>query len=163
MSHDLISVIMPAHNAEKYIAASIESVLAQTYSNWELIVVDDGSTDSTATVVQEFVKRDPRIKYKFQENGRLGKARNTAIRNSTGPLIAFLDSDDLWMPGKLEAQRWAMTENNADIVYSNCYVFKNENIDDETETFRSSVGKFSGSDSSIPWSVRTDFRFSQCC
>ena len=146
MSQDLISVIMPAYNAEKYIAASIESVLAQTYPDWELIVVDDGSTDGTATVVQEFVKRDPRIKYVFQENGRLGKARNTGIRNATGSLIAFLDSDDLWMPAKLEAQTRAMAANNADVVYSKTYVFSDKNINDETETLPSSVGKFSGPD-----------------
>ena len=135
---------MPAYNAEKYIAASIESVLAQTYSDWELIVVDDGSTDSTATVVREFVKRDPRIKYIFQENSRLGKARNTGIANSTGPLVAFLDSDDLWIPTKLEAQTRAMAENNADVVYSKSYVFSDENIVDETQTLTSSAGKFSG-------------------
>ena len=137
---------MPAYNAEKYIAASIESVLAQTYSDWELIVVDDGSTDRTATIVQEFVKRDPRIKYVFQENGRLGKARNTGIRNSTGTLVAFLDSDDLWMPTKLEAQTRAMAENNADVVYSKSYVFRDGNIDNETETLKSPTGKFSGPD-----------------
>ena len=137
---------MPAYNAEKYIAASIESVLAQTYSNWELIVVDDGSTDRTATVVQEFVRRDGCIRYLFQENGRLGKARNTGIRNSMGPLVAFLDSDDLWMPTKLEAQTRAIAENNADVVYSKSYVFSDENTDDETEILVSSVGKFSGPD-----------------
>jgi len=146
MSDDLVSIIMPAYNAERYIAASIESVLAQTYSNWELIVVDDGSTDNTAAVVQEFVARDPRIKYIFQENGRLGKARNTSIRNSTGPLIAFLDSDDLWLPAKLEMQMRAIAQNNADVVYSKTYVFKNDNIDDETETLRNPAGKFSGPD-----------------
>jgi teichuronic acid biosynthesis glycosyltransferase TuaG len=137
---------MPAYNAEKYIAASIESVLTQTYSNWELIVVDDGSTDRTATVVQEFVSRDSRIKYIFQENGRLGKARNTGIMNATGSLIAFLDSDDLWVPIKLEAQTRAMAENNADVVYSKTYVFRNDHIDDETETLKSLAGKFSGPD-----------------
>jgi teichuronic acid biosynthesis glycosyltransferase TuaG len=146
MSDDLVSIIMPAYNAEKYIAASIESVLAQTYSDWELIVVDDGSTDSTATVVQEFATSDPRVRYIFQENGRLGKARNTGISNSTGRLIAFLDSDDLWLPTKLEVQTRAMAENNADVVYSKSYVFCDENIDDETQTLTSSAGKFSGPD-----------------
>jgi teichuronic acid biosynthesis glycosyltransferase TuaG len=146
MSDDLVSIIMPAYNAEKYIAASIESVLAQTYSDWELIVVDDGSTDSTATVVQEFATSDPRVRYIFQENGRLGKARNTGISNSTGRLIAFLDSDDLWLPTKLEVQTRAMAENNADVVYSKSYVFSDENIDDETQTLTSSAGKFSGPD-----------------
>jgi teichuronic acid biosynthesis glycosyltransferase TuaG len=101
---------MPAYNAEKYIGDSIKSVLAQTYSNWELIVVDDGSTDGTAAVVREFVDRDNRIKYFYQENGRLGKARNTGIGHAAGPLIAFLDSDDLWVETKLEAQTRAMTE-----------------------------------------------------
>jgi teichuronic acid biosynthesis glycosyltransferase TuaG len=146
MSDDLVSIIMPAYNAEKYIAASIESVLAQTFSDWELIVVDDGSTDSTATVVQEFATSDPRVRYIFQENGRLGKARNTGISNSTGRLIAFLDSDDLWLPTKLEVQTRAMAENNADVVYSKSYVFSDENIDDETQTLTSSAGKFSGPD-----------------
>ncbi|HKP81865.1 MAG TPA: glycosyltransferase family A protein [Pyrinomonadaceae bacterium] len=146
MSDDLVSIIMPAYNAEKYIAASIESVLAQTYAAWELIVVDDGSTDKTAAVVNEFVKRDSRIKYLFQENGRLGKARNTGIRDSAGPLVAFLDSDDLWMPTRLEAQTRAMAENRADVVYSKTYVFSDENINAETETLPSTVGKFSGPD-----------------
>lgn len=146
MGDDLVSIIMPAYNAEKYIGASIASVLAQTYQHWELILVDDGSIDRTAEVVQEIVKREPRIKYIFQENGRLGKARNTGIKNSTGPLIAFLDSDDLWIATKLEAQTQAMAENNADVVYSKSYVFRDEDIDDETETLTSSVGKFFGPD-----------------
>lgn len=146
MSANLVSIIMPAYNAEKYIAGSIESVLAQTYSDWELIVVDDGSTDTTANVVHEFVKLDSRIKYIFQENGRLGKARNTGIRNANGSLIAFLDSDDLWLETKLAAQTTAMAENNADVVFSNCYVFTGQNVDDETRTFESLTGKFSGPD-----------------
>ena len=146
MSQDLISVIMPAYNAEKYIAASIESVLAQTYSDWELVVVDDGSTDSTATIVKEFVKRDQRIKYVFQENGRLGKARNTGIRNASGSLIAFLDSDDLWIKTKLEAQTRTMAENKADVVYSKAWVFTDKEITAQTETMMSTVGLFSGPD-----------------
>jgi len=135
---------MPAYNAEKYLADSIRSVLAQEYADWELIVVDDGSTDSTANVVQEFAKLDTRIKYIYQENGRLGKARNTGIRNTSGSLIAFLDSDDLWLETKLATQTRAMAENDADVVFSNTYVFSGQNIGDETRTFDSLVGKFSG-------------------
>jgi len=146
MLDSLVSIIMPAYNAEKYIADSIKSVLAQTYSNWELIVVDDGSTDGTAAVVQEFAGRDNRIRYIFQENGRLGKARNTGIRNAAGSLIAFLDSDDLWVETKLEVQLRTMVENNADVVYSNAYVFTDENPANETEKLRSTIGKFSGPD-----------------
>lgn len=146
MSANLVSIIMPAYNAEKYIAASIRSVIAQTYSEWELIVVDDGSTDSTATVVQEFVSRDSRIKYIFQENGQPGKARNTGIVNSSGPLIAFLDSDDLWIEKKLERQTRALAENNADVVFSDAYIFKGDDTTDETKAFRSPAGRFSGRD-----------------
>ena len=146
MSANLVSVIMPAYNAEKYIADSIRSVIAQTYSNWELIVVDDGSTDRTAAVVQEFVSRDSRIKYIYQENGRLGKARNTGIANSSGPLIAFLDSDDLWIETKLERQTRALVENNADVVFSDAYIFKGDDTSDETKAFRSPAGRFSGPD-----------------
>jgi teichuronic acid biosynthesis glycosyltransferase TuaG len=144
MLDSLVSIIMPAYNAEKYIADSIKSVLAQTYSNWELIVVDDGSTDRTAAVVQEFAKRDSRIKYIFQENGRLGKARNTGIGHATGPLIAFLDSDDLWIESKLEAQTRAMAEKNTDVVFSKAWIFTDEDITAESETMLSTVGLFSG-------------------
>lgn len=137
---------MPAYNAEKYIGDSIKSVLAQTYSNWELIVVDDGSTDRTAAVVQELAGRDGRIKYVFQENGRMGKARNTAIANAAGSLIAFLDSDDLWVETKLEAQTRAMAENNADVVFSKAWVFTDQETTARAETMMSTVGLFSGPD-----------------
>jgi len=146
MSDDLVSIIMPAYNAEKYIADSIRSVLAQTYSNWELIVVDDGSTDDTAAVVQEFAGRDPRIKYVFQENGLMGKARNTGIANARGPLIAFLDSDDLWVETKLEMQLRAMIENNAEVVFSKAWIVTDKDIAAQTETMLSTVGLFSGPD-----------------
>ena len=144
MAADLVSIIMPAYNAGQYIGASIRSVLAQTYLHWELIVVDDGSTDDTASVVQQFVSEDKRIKYFFQENGRLGKARNTGIMNAGGSLIAFLDSDDLWLATKLELQLQAMREQNADVVFCNAFVFSDENPLDETKKLQSSVGRFSG-------------------
>ena len=140
----LVSVIMPAYNAETYIADSIQSVLAQTYKDWELVVVDDGSLDRTAGIVQEFARRDGRIKYIFQENGRLGKARNTGIANATGSLIGFLDSDDLWIETKLAIQTRAIAEQDADVVFSNCYIFTDQNTKDETRTFESFAGKFSG-------------------
>src|ERR1044071_7783966 len=110
MQQPLVSVIMPAYNAERYIAASVRSVLAQTYQNWELIIVDDGSTDGTAAVAKSFAEADGRVRYVYQPNGRLGNARNTGIRHARGPLIAFLDSDDLWMERKLELQLKAMEE-----------------------------------------------------
>jgi len=119
-------------------------VLAQTYSDWELIVVDDGSTDDTASVVQEFCSRDGRIKYFFQENGRLGKARNTGITKASGSLIAFLDSDDLWLENKLELQTQALREQNADVVFCNAYVFSDENPLDESRQLQSSAGRLAG-------------------
>src|ERR1700744_5385897 len=99
---ELISIIMPAYNAENFIGSAIESVLDQTYLNWELIVVNDGSTDQTAAIVETFAASDKRIKCISQPNMRQGAARNTGIKNSRGDLIAFLDADDLWLPGKLE-------------------------------------------------------------
>ena len=145
MGDSLVSIIMPAYNAENYIADSVKSVLAQTHANWELIVVNDGSTDRTAAVVQEFVRSDTRIKCIFQENGRLGKARNTGIRNSSGSLIAFLDSDDLWIETKLEMQLKVMAENNADVVFSNAAVFTDDPAN-ATEKLRSTVGLMYGPD-----------------
>jgi len=118
----LVSVIMPAYNSEQYIAESIQSVLQQTYENWELLVVDDGSTDNTSDIVNRFATTEIRIKYIFQQNGRQAKARNTGIEKSTGTLIAFLDSDDLWLPDKLERQVTTLVAMNADVVYSNALI-----------------------------------------
>ena len=115
----LVSVIMPAYNTEKYIGDSIQSVLDQTYSNWELLVVDDGSTDKTADIARRFSAQDGRVKYVFQPNGRQAKARNTGIGQSSGDLLAFLDSDDLWLPEKLERQLETLQATKADVVYSN--------------------------------------------
>jgi teichuronic acid biosynthesis glycosyltransferase TuaG len=103
-SFPLVSIIMPAYNAEKYIQAAILSVLNQTYVNWELIIVNDGSNDATQSIIDEFNAEDKRIKLINQKNKRLGGARNTGIKNSSGEWIAFLDSDDLWEPFKLEKQ-----------------------------------------------------------
>jgi glycosyltransferase involved in cell wall biosynthesis len=101
MSPPLVSVIMPAYNAEPYIAESIASVLAQTYSHWELVIADDGSTDNTVAVVTQF--DDPRIRLLTLEHcGFDGKVRNAALRAARGDYIAFLDADDLYEPDALE-------------------------------------------------------------
>lgn len=97
---DLVSVIIPAYNAERFIGQAIQSVLDQTYTNWELVIINDGSTDNTAEIVKEF--DDPRVTYIYQENRGLSAARNTAIRNANAEIIALLDSDDLWEPEFLE-------------------------------------------------------------
>ena len=104
MTEPLVSIIMPAYNAQQYITESIESVITQTYTNWELIIVDDNSTDDTASIIKEFSQQDSRVKYLHQDRGRQGKARNKAIKNSSGEYIAFLDADDLWENTKLQVQ-----------------------------------------------------------
>lgn len=95
---------MPAYNVAPYIAESIESVLAQTYGDFELVIVDDGSTDETAEIARRYAERDPRIVIVPQENRGLAAARNSALRRSHGKLIALLDSDDLWTARFLEKQ-----------------------------------------------------------
>lgn len=95
----IISVIIPAYNQSDYLGEAIESVLCQTYPHFEVIIVDDGSTDNTAEIARGF--SDPRIRYVYQENRGLSGARNTGIRNSHGAYLTFLDSDDLFLPEKL--------------------------------------------------------------
>ena len=100
---ELVSVIMPSYNTERFIKSTIESVLCQSYGNLELIIVDDCSTDKTDEVVASFT--DPRIKYiKNEKNSGAAVSRNRALREAKGKYVAFLDSDDLWTPDKLEKQ-----------------------------------------------------------
>lgn len=114
----VVSIIMPAYNAEMYISESIESVLKQTYHNWELIIIDDGSIDSTGSIIKKYTDIDNRIKYSYQENGKQGKARNFGISISSGIYIAFIDSDDIWSEDKLEMQINEITNYNVDFVFS---------------------------------------------
>ena len=110
---DLVSIVMPTFNCGEYIRETIKTVLQQTYNNWELIIIDDASSDNTSEVVEEFVKKDNRIKYStFKENSGAAAARNMAIELAGGRYIAFLDSDDLWYPSKLEKQIEFMQKNN---------------------------------------------------
>ena len=117
-NQELVSVIMPTYNCGRFISESIRSVQAQTYTNWELIIVDDCSGDGTANVVLDFKKEDPRIQL-FQNANNSGAAvsRNIALRNAKGRWIAFLDSDDLWEPTKLEKQITFMEENEYAFSY----------------------------------------------
>ncbi|WP_281213303.1 glycosyltransferase family 2 protein [Shewanella insulae] len=105
MEKPLVSIIMPSFNSEKTIAQSIESVLSQSYENWELIITDDVSTDSTCAIVERFSRFDSRIKlHCLDTNSGAGIARNNSIKYSNGRFIAFLDSDDLWTKDKLDVQ-----------------------------------------------------------
>ncbi len=102
----LVSVIIPTYNSGQYISETIESVLYQTYTNWEILIIDDGSIDSTKSIIQSYISKDPRIKYISlgYNSGKPARGRNVGINNSSGKYIAFLDSDDIWRPQKLEMQ-----------------------------------------------------------
>lgn len=115
---DLVSIIMPSYNTARFLRETVASVLAQTYENWELIIVDDASTDKTDDVVAGY--SDPRIRYlKNGKNCGAAVSRNWALREAKGRWIAFLDSDDLWHPEKLEKQIRFMEENGHSFSYTN--------------------------------------------
>lgn len=116
--NDLVSIIMPSYNAEKYIGDSVKSVLDQTYTNWELIIVDDCSTDGTEAIINSFAG-DSRIRFlKNEKNSGAAVSRNYALREAKGRWIAFLDSDDVWLPEKLEKQLSFMKENGYSFTYT---------------------------------------------
>ena len=115
---DLVSIIMPSYNTSQYIADSINSVINQTHTNWELIIVDDCSTDNTDVVVEKFLY-DKRIKFiKKEKNSGAAESRNIALREARGKWIAFLDSDDLWKPEKLALQIGFMVQNDYKFTFT---------------------------------------------
>src|SRR5689334_25282062 len=103
-SKEPVTILMPAYNADRTIAESIYSVLAQTYPHWELIVLDDGSTDRTAEICSTIADKNPRIKLVHLDHGGVCKSSNYGLRVSSTNLVARLDSDDIWHPTKLEKQ-----------------------------------------------------------
>ncbi len=137
-----ISIVMPAYNAEKYIEASISSVIAQSVSDWELIIVNDGSTDATQDIVIRFGARDSRIILINQPNRKQAAARNNGIRHATGEWLAFLDADDTWSPSKLKEQ--LEVSHLADVIYSGGVKY----IEDTglQETYPSVPGSYTGSE-----------------
>lgn len=125
----LVSIVMPSWNTGAYIAESIQSVMRQTYGNWELIVVDDGSTDDTDEVISSF--SDSRIKYlRNPRNVGAALTRNRALREARGEWVAFLDSDDLWAPEKLERQLAFMKESGHVFSY---HEYLKSNADDPAQ------------------------------
>lgn len=122
---NFISIITPTYNASKFIADTIQSVKSQTHSNWELIIVDDCSTDTTTELVEKEIESDNRIKLiKLMENGGPANARNIALVQAKGSYIAFLDSDDLWHPLKLEKQLAFMKVNDIAFSYTAYRIMK---------------------------------------
>lgn len=111
----LVSIIMPAYNASDYIQEAINSIIAQTFTDWELIIIDDGSTDTTAEIIKKNIKKEHRIKYFYQQNEKQSKARNLGISHAHGVYIAFLDADDICFPERF-AKQVAFLEANHDIV-----------------------------------------------
>lgn len=108
----LVSIITPTYNCGRFIAETIESVQGQSYSNWEMLIIDDYSTDNTREIVEQYLEKDNRIMYYcLDKNSGAAVARNTALRIANGRWIAFLDSDDLWKPKKLEHQIKFMLKN----------------------------------------------------
>jgi len=119
---EMVSIIMPAFNAAEYFPETLDSIKSQSYTAWELIVVDDGSTDEIASLVESFAANDSRIKLIRQANGKQGKARNNGIKHAKGEWIAFLDADDIWMPNKLEVQLTKTIELNSDLSFTDGYI-----------------------------------------
>lgn len=118
---ELVSIIMPAYNASNYIQESIDSVIAQTYSNWELLIIDDGSTDATSGIIKRNIQKDNRIKLFFQENSNQAIARNLGISKSKGELLAFLDSDDVWLSNKLQVTLENFDSEVFDLIFTESF------------------------------------------
>ena len=113
MIDGLVSVIMPTYNCAKFIGETIESIQAQTYSNWEICIVDDCSTDDTKTIVEKYMEKDPRVRYYcLDKNSGAAVARTKSMELAEGEYMAFCDSDDLWLPEKLEKQLAFMRNND---------------------------------------------------
>lgn len=117
---DLVSIVMPNYNCVKYIDETIQSVRKQSYTNWELLVVDDCSSDGSQAVVERYAIIDPRIKlFRNESNKGAAACRNIAIKNANGKWVAFLDSDDKWLPEKLEKQIRFMKNHRYHFSYTN--------------------------------------------
>ena len=127
MKPELVSVIMPTYNTGKFLSESIECVLNQTYTNLELMIADDGSTDNTRDILEHYKSKDPRVKvFYLERNQGAGPARNKCIKEAQGQYIAFCDSDDRWMPEKLEKQIAFLRERKCGLTYAS-YILCDEN------------------------------------
>lgn len=122
----MISIVIPVYNVEKYLAECVDSVLAQTYTDWEAILVDDGATDSSGRMCDEYAKKDSRIRVIHRENGGLSAARNTGLNAARGEYVYFLDSDDYILPRTLEELQRTARREQADVVFFDGFVFFDE-------------------------------------
>lgn len=117
MNDNLVSIITPLYNGERFVGQTIESVLAQTYPHWEMIIINDGSKDNSLAIAESYAAKDSRIKVFTQPNGGSASARNNGIRRAEGRYMALLDADDLWEPYFLEQQLALLREKNCQLVY----------------------------------------------
>ena len=116
MTNPLLSVVIPVYHVEKYIRQCLDSVLAQTYSNMEIIIIDDGGKDGSLAICQEYARRDERIRIISQENGGISKARNVGVEHSTANYVTFIDGDDFINPKMFDTMMKLMQEKEIDIV-----------------------------------------------
>ena len=122
-----ISVIIPCYNYGRYLGETLDSVIAQDFSNWECLIIDDGSTDNTFEVVKEFIQQDKRIQYQFKKNGGLSDARNFGLKLAKGKFIQFLDADDLICEKKFTHQLDVFKKDTTlDLVYGRVVYFDND-------------------------------------
>ena len=120
---NLVSIITPNYNSENFIDQTLKSIIAQTYKNWELLIVDDCSTDNSFKIIKNYASIDKRIKFfKLEENSGAAIARNKAIQKAAGTFIAFLDSDDLWLPEKLDKQLAFMIDNKYNLTHTSYHL-----------------------------------------
>ena len=126
----MVSVIIPVYNVEKYLAECVDSVLCQTYTDYEVILVDDGATDSSGQICDDYARKDPRIRVIHQPNGGLSAARNTGLNAARGEYIYFLDSDDYITSDALEYMVATAEQAQADVVFFDGFVFFDECEDD---------------------------------
>lgn len=127
----LVSIIIPAYNASQHIAETIQSVLCQSYSNWELLIIDDGSTDGTFELINSLAKSDARIKCLTKSNSGVSNTRNMGISLAKGEFISFLDADDIWYPENLEEKIKFIMNHGIDVCYSSC-----ETIDSDSNSLK---------------------------
>lgn len=129
MQEELVTIITANYNAQQFIEETIDSVLAQSYQNWEMIIVDDCSSDLSIDIIKDYMQKDSRIKLiQLTENSGPAVARNRAIKDANGRYIAFLDSDDLWLPLKLEKQLAFMQKNNVTFSYTSYNLINDDGI-----------------------------------
>jgi len=128
MKSPKVSINLCCYNSEKHLRETLNSIINQTYNDWELIIINDGSSDSTESIIFEYINQGFRISYLYQENRGLAYSRNEALKRSQGEYIAFIDHDDIWMAEKLSTQVKFLEQNpEIDFLYSNFYMLDQEN------------------------------------